>query len=68
VGQHSSKTTLRSFDFANRVARFFLAQHTKTGKNIPNDHKNPKCPQNRPNGHKICQHIPLQDPTKFSQI
>jgi hypothetical protein len=23
----------------NRVARFFLAQHSKTGRNIPNDHK-----------------------------
>jgi hypothetical protein len=23
----------------SRVARFFLAQHTKTGKNIPNDYK-----------------------------
>jgi hypothetical protein len=24
---------------ASRVARFFLVQHTKTGKNIPNDYK-----------------------------
>jgi hypothetical protein len=23
----------------SRVARFFLGQHTKTGKNIPNNHK-----------------------------
>jgi hypothetical protein len=23
-----------------RIARFFLVQHTKTGKNIPNNHKN----------------------------
>jgi hypothetical protein len=23
----------------SRVARFFLVQHTKTGKNIPNNHK-----------------------------
>jgi hypothetical protein len=23
---------------------------------------------NRPNGHKISQHLPLQDPTKFTQI
>jgi hypothetical protein len=24
---------------ATRVARFFVVQHTKTGKNLPNDHK-----------------------------
>jgi hypothetical protein len=27
------------FAFANRVARFFYAQHTKMGKNIPDYHK-----------------------------
>jgi hypothetical protein len=31
-----------------RVARFFLVQDTKTGKNIPNDHK-----IYLPNAHKI---------------
>jgi hypothetical protein len=24
--------------------------------------------QNIPNGHKIYQHLPLQDPTKFTQL
>jgi hypothetical protein len=33
----------------NWIARFFLVQHTKTGKNIP------KLPQNVPNCHKIYQ-------------
>jgi hypothetical protein len=27
-----------------------------------------KWPQNIPNGHIICQHLPLQNPTKFTQI
>jgi hypothetical protein len=27
-----------------------------------------KWPNNRPNGHKINQHLPLQDPPKFTQI
>jgi hypothetical protein len=27
------------FSVPGRVARIFLMQHTKTGKNIPNDHK-----------------------------
>jgi hypothetical protein len=38
-----------------RVARFFLLQHTKTGKNIPNDHKFTKRPQNRASGRKFYQ-------------
>jgi hypothetical protein len=29
---------------ACRVARFFLVQHTETGKNIPNGQKYTKCP------------------------
>jgi hypothetical protein len=40
-----------------------MVQHTKTGENIPNDHK-----IYIPNGHKIYQHFPLQDPPKFTQI
>jgi hypothetical protein len=54
-----------------RVARFFLVQHTKMGENIPN---NPKMYQidktipNRPNGYIIYQHLPFQDPPKFTQI
>jgi hypothetical protein len=45
-----------------RVARSFLVQHTKTGRNIPNDHKAyqivtkyTKLSQNIPNCHKIYQ-------------
>jgi hypothetical protein len=44
-------------------------------KNIPNGHKTyqvsskwTKWPQNRPNGHKIDQHLQLQEPPKFTQI
>jgi hypothetical protein len=50
-------------------------QNTKTGENIPNDHKIFQMaikyfhlPLNRPNGHKIYQDFPLQDPPKFIQI
>jgi hypothetical protein len=49
----------------SRVARFFLVQHTKTGKNIPNDHKSHKIYNN---DHKMNQHLPLQDRQKFTQI
>jgi hypothetical protein len=59
----------------DRVARFFLAQHTKTKKNLPNDHKisqiantYTKWTENLPNGHKIYQHLLLQDPPKLTQI
>jgi hypothetical protein len=52
-----------------------LAQHTKTGKNIPDDHKlyeivtkYTRWPYTLPNGHKIYQYLPLQDPPKFIQI
>jgi hypothetical protein len=58
-----------------RVARFFLVQNTKWGKNIPNYHKIYQMtityfqwPQNRPNGHKIYHDFPQQDPPKFTQI
>jgi hypothetical protein len=27
-----------------------------------------KWPENRPNGYKICQLLPLQNPKKFTQI
>jgi hypothetical protein len=46
-----------------RIARFFLVQNAKTGKNIPNKHK--IC---IPNVHKIYQHVPFQEPSKFTQI
>jgi hypothetical protein len=45
----------------------------KRGKNIPIDHKiyqiavkYTNWPQSRPNGQKIYQHLPLQDPPKFT--
>jgi hypothetical protein len=60
-----------------------LLQHTKAGKNIPtankknqpNCHKiyrmtikNTKFAVKLPNGHEIHQHLPLQDPPKFTQM
>jgi hypothetical protein len=49
----------------------FVVQHTKTGKNIPNDHTMyqmaiiyTKWLSNIPNGHKIYQHFPFQCPPK----
>jgi hypothetical protein len=33
------KISSNEFEFQIRVARFFLVQHTKPGKNIPNVHK-----------------------------
>jgi hypothetical protein len=36
----------------HRVARFFWV-HTKTGKNIPNNHKNTQCTLSIPNARKI---------------
>jgi hypothetical protein len=60
-----------------------LVQRTKTGENIPNNHKigipnghkiyqmavkDTKWPLNIPNGHKIYQHLPLHGPPKFTQI
>jgi hypothetical protein len=52
-----------------------MVQRTKTGENIPNDHKIYQMaikyfqwPKNRPNGHKIYEHFPLHDPPKFIQI
>jgi general stress protein 26 len=53
---------------AIRVARFFLVQHTKTGKIYHITIKHTEWTQNLPNGHKIYQHLSLQDPTKFTQI
>jgi hypothetical protein len=38
-----------------RVARFFLVQHIRTGKNIQMTIKYAKWPQNIPNGRKIDQ-------------
>jgi hypothetical protein len=52
----------------SRVARFFLVQNTKTWKNIPHDHKIFPMAVKRPNGHKIYQYFPLQNPPKLTQI
>jgi hypothetical protein len=52
----------------SRVARLFSVQHTKTGKNIPNNYKMKQMviwPYNRHNGQKI---LPLQDIPKISKI
>jgi hypothetical protein len=39
-----SHFSFRVVQFSTRVARFFLVQHTKVGKNIPNYHKMYTCP------------------------
>jgi hypothetical protein len=59
----------------SRVARFFLAQNTKTRKIYQNDHKihqmatkYMKWQKNRQDGYKIYLNLPLQDPPKFYQI
>jgi hypothetical protein len=54
--------------FLTRVARFFFLQHTKTGKCIPNNYKMYQMAIKYKNGCKIYQHLPLQDPPKFTQI
>jgi hypothetical protein len=58
-----------------RVARFFLVQHAKMRKIHQNCHKiyqrgikYSKGQWNRPNGHKIYQHLSLQDTPQFTQI
>jgi hypothetical protein len=59
-----------------RVARFYMAQHTKTGHIYQNYHKmNYKWPLNirnginiRPHGHKIYPHLSLQDTPNLTQI
>jgi hypothetical protein len=52
-----------------------MIQHTKTGKNLPNDYKIYQMaikyfqwPYNRPNLHKIYQHFQFEDHPKFTQI
>jgi hypothetical protein len=41
-----------------RVARFFLIHDTKTGKNVPNEHKKYQILIKHPNVHKIYQMPP----------
>jgi hypothetical protein len=45
-----------------RVARFFLAQHTKIVKNISIDKHNIR------NGHQTYKHSPFQGPPKYSKV
>jgi hypothetical protein len=54
--------------WTTRVARFFLVKRTKTGKNYQITLKFTTFPQNRPNRNEIGQHLPLQDPPKFTQF
>jgi hypothetical protein len=46
-------------------------KYTKWAKNRPNNHmatKYTKWTKNRPNSHKRDQHLPLQDPPKFTKL
>jgi hypothetical protein len=53
---------------------FFYVEHTKTGKNVSNNHKNTKWSWSIQNGHKntkchkLYQHLPLQVHPIVSQI
>jgi hypothetical protein len=57
--------------FLSGVARFFFVKNTKTGKIYQISTNYTKCTWNitkdRRSVHKICQHLPLQDPPKFTQ-
>jgi hypothetical protein len=62
-------------DICTRVARFIFVEHTKIVKKWPNNHKTYQMsikynnwPLNRPNVHKRCQRLSLQDPQKFTQM
>jgi hypothetical protein len=67
----------RTPETRQRGCQIFLGpnQTYQNGKNIPNDHKLYKMAiqckkwlQSAPNGHKICQHIPIKGPPKYTQI
>jgi hypothetical protein len=67
--QKPSSVTRCTYVVCSRVANFFLVHNTKTEKNIPNYQelyqmsiKGNKRLLNGPSVHKICQHLPLQDP------
>jgi hypothetical protein len=54
-----------------RVARcFFVTTYQNRKKYTKNRMATsyPKCPQNRPNGHKIYHHLHLRDTPKFTQM
>jgi hypothetical protein len=66
----------RGVDLISRQScQIFLGTKYQNGENIPNYHelyqmsiKYNKRPQSGPSVRKIHQHLPLQDPPKFSQI
>jgi hypothetical protein len=51
----NSGTNISMLGVVGRVARFFLLKHTKTGNNIPNDHKIYQIAIKLPRGSKIFQ-------------
>jgi hypothetical protein len=59
---------------SNQGCQIFLVQHTKTGNShkisLPHGrklHMYTKQTRNWPNVHVKCQHVPLQDPPKFTK-
>jgi hypothetical protein len=72
VGRHTSHTKshvwlgpgLPDFSCCNIPKREI---YTKKPHNVPSDQKYTKWQQNRPNGFRIYQHLPLQDTPKFTQ-
>jgi hypothetical protein len=62
--------------YADQGCQILLMKYTKTGENLPNYHyvnyqmasKYAKWPKYIPDGHKIYQHLSLQDIPKFTQI
>jgi hypothetical protein len=63
------------FKFSSGLPDFSFFQKTKTGKNIPNFHELYQMSieynnrqNNGPSVNKFCQHLPLQDPPKCTQI
>jgi hypothetical protein len=74
--QYSSKSKLRIFKIKKWLERqICLGTTNQNGKNIPQSMyiklpylKYTNWSKSRPNGHKVYQHHPLQDPPKFTQI
>jgi hypothetical protein len=51
-----------------RVGRFFMAQHTKTGKIYQMDKNRPNCQKIYQIAIKFTKHFPFQGPPKYTQI
>jgi hypothetical protein len=68
----SSETGLPDFSWYNIPKQFKINQitrkYTKWPQNTLNGHKIYQIVVNRPKFHKIYQHLPLQDPPKFTPI